>query len=179
MFQGLFGFGIPLCWQRRAAMISNQLYPIHSPNSLKHLRRHRTPTAVVKAPVDRNRVRRTGSPYASQPHTDRSASVALWKSRRLAWRPARSILYWNAPRHVQPGFLRASVICGMDRPSCPTFIFDSIGAITLERIFRALRKGVFSRFRGTMVANGPGSIDLADSSISLQSHSIFCEGSGN
>jgi hypothetical protein len=60
----------------------------------------------------------------------------------------------NAPRHVQPGVLRASVICGMDRPSCPTFIFDSIGAITLERFFPSLRKGVFSGFRGILVATG-------------------------
>lgn len=151
-FQGLFGFGIPLCWHRRAAMISNQPCPIHSPIWLKHFRRHRTPTAVVKAPVDRQCVRRTGSLYASRPPTDLSASVALWKNRRLVWRPTQSILYWNAPRHVQPGFLRASVICGMDRPSCPTFIFDSIGANSLERIFPSLRKGVFSGFHGTMVA---------------------------
>lgn len=72
----------------------------------------------------------------------------------------------NAPRHVQPGFLRASVICGMDRPSCPTFIFDSKGAITLERIFPTLRKGVFSGFCGTLVAIGGWLVKLREFPIS-------------
>ncbi len=69
----------------------------------------------------------------------------------------------NAPRHVQPGFLRASVICGMDRPSCPTFIFDSIGLITLERIVPSSRKGVFSGSYGTMIATGQGRSRLPES----------------